>query len=227
MGNNRAFTLVELLLVMAILLILAVIMVGTINPLALVGKGADARRKKDIGRIKVAFEEYQSDKGCYPTQTIIDNLMNVDNCKSNIFRPWLNTWPCDPHGQPYIVITDPSNTTCPRWFRVLTNLSNHEDPYIPDGWYEREDTFHIGSYSVNDVNYGTSSTNVNWDDYLLDPGCHWYADRHNYDECYTRSVGGGCAGATSNSCSGDNCYARNDCHLTDLCKVSCCGAACE
>lgn len=229
MGKSRAFTLVELLIVMAILIILAVIMVAIINPIALTGKGLDARRKKDIGRIRVAFEEYQSDKGCYPSEEVVGGLMLESSCRSNIFEPWLNNWPCDPAtGRPYIVIVGPNQSTCPSWFRILVNLENREDPEIPDGWYLRGDDYHIGAYGIEDVNYGTSSTNVSWDDYVLDSSCRWYADNHSFDECYVKSVGGGgCSGAINNACSGDNCYARNDCHLTDICKVSCCGSACN
>ncbi len=229
MGNSPKLgvTLVEVLLVIAILLILAVIMVGTIDPIELVGRSVDARKKKDIGRIRVAFEEYQSDKGCYPTQTIIDELSEQSNCGSSVFEPWLNDWPCGSNNEPYIILIDPVNLDCPGWFRVLVNLENQNDPMIPDGWYQRGSTYHVGPYGINDVNYGTSSTNINWDDFYLDPSCRWYADRHNFDDCYTRSVGGGCAGATNNACSGDNCYARSDCHLTEICKVSCCGSACN
>ncbi len=232
MGNVRrsGFTLIEVLLVMAILMILLVIMAATINPFAMIGKGWDARRKKDLGRIKVAFEEYMNDKGCYPDQDRVDGLMETANCGSEVFEPWLNSWPCDPKGQPYFLVIDNGNPTCPRWYKILTNLENQKDPGIPAGWYDYGNAYHVGNgaYGINDVNYGVSSTNVNWYDYVLDPSCHWYANNHAFDECYLRSAGGGgCAGASDNSCSGLNCYARNDCHLTDICKVSCCGAACN
>ena len=223
---KKAFTLVEILIVMAILLVLAMIMIGTINPMAMVGKAHDATRKKDIGRIRVAFEEYFSDKGCYPAQGIIDELRSVSNCRTEVFKPWLNSWSCDPLGQPYIIVVDWNNGDCPKWFKILVNLENEEDPDVPDGWYQRGDDFFVLGYGINEVNYGTSSTNVNWDDYALDPSCMWFENNHGMDECYVRSVGGGCSGALNNRCSGDNCYARNDCGRTDVCKVSCCGLDC-
>lgn len=238
MGNSRksglacrqvGFTLVEVLLVMAILMILVVTMVGTIDPIALVGKGKDARRKKDLGRIRVALEEYFSDKGCYPPQTMIDDLGNQSNCNSGIFQPWLSNWPCDPDGQPYIIIISSVDTSCSRWFKILTNLENRNDADIPEGWYELGDTYHVGdgTYGVNDVNYGTSSTNVNWYDFVLDPSCEWHAEDHSDDLCYVRSPDGLCNGAPDNQCSGSNCYALNNCRVSDICKVNCCGLACN
>jgi len=63
--KKKGFTLVELLIVMAILLMMATMMVGTLNSVGIFNKARDARRKKDIGRIKIAFEDYYNDKGCY------------------------------------------------------------------------------------------------------------------------------------------------------------------
>ena len=64
--GRKGFTLIELMVVVTILAIMSMILVGIINPIALVNRGRDARRKKDLARIKTAFEEYYNDKGCYP-----------------------------------------------------------------------------------------------------------------------------------------------------------------
>ena len=56
--DNKAFTLVELLVVMTILVILTTMMIGIFNAIGITNKGRDAQRKKDLNRIKVAFEEY-------------------------------------------------------------------------------------------------------------------------------------------------------------------------
>ena len=95
---------VEVLLVVAILLIMIGIMTGTLNPLALINRGKDARRKKDIARIKIAMEEYMNDKGYYPFGDLLASLNNEDNCGEVVFSPWLSSWPCDPNGQSYILV---------------------------------------------------------------------------------------------------------------------------
>ena len=104
MKKRNGFTLVELLIVMAIIIILAIMMMGILNPAALVNKGYDAQRKKDLNRIKTSFEEYFNDNGKYPSGSLLLDLANKTNCKSNIFAPYLTPWPCDPNGNPYKII---------------------------------------------------------------------------------------------------------------------------
>ena len=169
-ADRQGFTLVELLVVMAILAILAMIAVGILNPRALMDKANDATRKKDLARIKVAFEEYINDTGCYPSQNLINNLA----CKGGGFSSWgLNSWPCDPASRnSYNFDIDPAN--CPLWYRIFTNLENKKDVQIPVNWYLPPNsgyTFSNG-LTVNQVNYGVSSTNVQWYDRVLPADCY-------------------------------------------------------
>lgn len=222
---RKGFSLVELLIVLTILTILMMTAVAILNPGALVGRGRDTRRKKDLTLIKTAFEEYLSDRGSYPDQVLIDSL----RCGSDDFSPWINSWPCDPNGQAYKIVVQDSSS--PEWFKVLAELENKHDPQIPAGWYSYDSTTYKvgdGSYSTEDVNYGVSSSNVGWYDFVLHSSCQWFEDDHSHDTCYVRSAdGNGCSGAAGNACSGNNCYARDDCHLTDICKVTCCSFACN
>jgi prepilin-type N-terminal cleavage/methylation domain-containing protein len=225
-SGKKAFTLIEVLVVMAILGIMATILVGILNPTALTGRGYDARRKKDLGRIKVAFEEYFNDKECYPTEDILASLRLRSNCSTNVFSPWLSSWPCDSNDQPYYVFVESSN--CPRWFKVITNLENRKDSDIPTGWYESENYF-IGDGSLENemVNYGISSTNVLWYDRVLSPFCR--SGRGN--GCYYRpepiSAPNRCDSA-GGSCSGDNCFIfyldnwGGSAGCNDACRVDCC-----
>jgi len=157
---KRGFTLVELILSMAILAMMVVIAIGTINPLALMGRANDARRKKDIARIKVAFEEYINDTGCYPSQVVIDGL----GCNSSGFSQWgINSWPCDPVARTaYKFFVEQKN--CPSWYKILTNLSNKKDPQIPVGWYNIPNPGYSldGNLAIDQANFGVSSPNVLW-----------------------------------------------------------------
>lgn len=231
MVMKKGVTLIEVVIVLGILGILIVLLTGQLDPIALMQKANDSRRKKDLNRIKVAFEEYFNDKGCYPKpyNPLSPSLGGYDfesmACDGNGFAPWIDRWICDPNGTHYVVILD-SDPNCPRWFKVIANLHNREDTDIPAGWYGgQEFYFGNGHLSRDDYNYGVSSTNISWNDHTLDASCRYSAINHLSDECFVRpGIGSGCQGATNNRCSGSNCFARNDC--VDYCQVSCCGLGC-
>ena len=159
--KRNGFTLVELLVVFAIIAIMAVIMVGILNPTALVNRGIDAQMKKDMSRIRVAFEEYYNDKECFPKQTDVDLLMTKSNCDQQVFSPWLPKWICNPDGYPYKIVVDQSD--CPKWYKIMTNLGNKKDIDIPAGWYVGTKSI-TGGYTNNEVNYGVSSQNILWNE---------------------------------------------------------------
>ncbi|MDD4026890.1 MAG: type II secretion system protein [Candidatus Shapirobacteria bacterium] len=206
MKRKNAFTLVELLVVMAIIVTLATIMIGTFNAIGITNRGRDAQRKKDINRIKVAFEEYFSDKGIFPDSVLVEKLMDKSNCGSDVFSPYLSSWPCDPNGNPYLTFAENGNR-----FRIITNLENEKDKDIPLGWYEREDFLLMGK-TKEDVNYGVSSSNILWYEQLpVDPSC-------NINSC-DQLVNGNCVdGASSCSGSDGNCYYTGS-FCGSLCKV--------
>lgn len=65
--KNEGFTLVELLIVTAIIVVLALL--GGTNYIAAQKKGRDARRVSDMEQVKAALEMYRVDKGRYPYDT--------------------------------------------------------------------------------------------------------------------------------------------------------------
>jgi prepilin-type N-terminal cleavage/methylation domain-containing protein len=204
------FSLVELLIVMAILGLLAMIAIVALNPQMLVGKANDARRKSDLSKIKKAFEEYYNDKGFYPPSLDVDGWNIDSNCGKVIpgIEKYLKTWPCDPKGQVYVVITNGS------WFKVVTNLENKKDKDIPDGWYEDiNHTKYTASFRRDLVNYGVSSLNI-----------LWYEGDSVPDYCGTicqKFYAGGCNQAPAEGCSlPDECY-LGFCSLSE-CSVSSC-----
>ncbi|MBU1088397.1 hypothetical protein KKA02_00765, partial [Patescibacteria group bacterium] len=183
----------------------------------------DSRRKKDLARIRIAFENYYADKGCYPVQAEIDELMDDENCFGDVFSPWLGKWLCDPKGHVYeIAVNNEDDPGCPNWFKIMANLENRIDVDIPTGWYEGGSRyFGDGSLNNNDVNYGISSTNVLWyDEVSLGLGeCRG-------DTCYVL-IGTDCQPAWGNHCSGDNCYYEHGGSCIPMCQVSCCREDCE
>jgi prepilin-type N-terminal cleavage/methylation domain-containing protein len=116
--KTNAFTLVELLIVLAIVGILAVIALMYLR--GQIFKSNDATRKADLDRINIALEEYEKDHNCYP-------LPHLVNCNPGTgLRPYLEKIPCDPitHASYYYEYED---STCPTWYRLYTNLDNPDD----------------------------------------------------------------------------------------------------
>ena len=141
--------------------------------------------------------------------------MEDSSCGEEIFLPWLNSWPCDPVSKtPYRILVEDS--TCPDWFKIYANLANRNDIDIPEDWYEDE-YYRVGdgSIGISDANYGVSSTNVVWNDFILDSGCN--------GGCVER-VGETCQACVSGECSGSNCFVGSSVGLNcqDECRVSRC-----
>ena len=67
--KHKAFTMMELLVVVCIFTVLSVGLVLLINPLSVINKGNDITRKKDLDNAKKMLEQYMNDTGCYPKPT--------------------------------------------------------------------------------------------------------------------------------------------------------------
>src|SRR5574340_1311498 len=143
--GKKAFTLLELTIVIALIAILAVILILLLNPWQQIGRGNDAKRKHDLDVLKKVLEDYYNDKGCYPlaAQLCYDippgptevrkgigagatlysytcHICNTDDPNRPNFSPYLSPLPCDPeHPQKeYLYEVDPTNGSCPRWYNI-------------------------------------------------------------------------------------------------------------
>lgn len=118
---SAGLSLIEIIISVAILAILTTI--ALIFFQLQIARSRDARRKADLERIKVAFEEYYNDYNCYPDPGILNN------CNGTDLQPYLAAIPCDPWtGEPYLYVPD-QNNQC-RAYRVLTQLEDPTDPAI-------------------------------------------------------------------------------------------------
>lgn len=111
---------IELLVVLAILALAAVFILLMVQTQT--GRGRDARRKADLEKIKVAFEEYFNDEGCYPPADILDN------CGGPELEPYLDRIPCDPFTQESYVYL-PEGGGC-SGYRLFSALEDTNDPQI-------------------------------------------------------------------------------------------------
>src|SRR3989339_1274936 len=120
--QKRAFTLIEVLIVVSIIGILAVVLMFSVTHQR--DKASNARIKSDISRLKIAFEDYYNDHNCYPSASI------TSTCGSNALSPYLNAIPCQSSQQPYVVETDATGCV---WFKLYGELiSPATDPQAMD-----------------------------------------------------------------------------------------------
>jgi general secretion pathway protein G len=96
--RNRAFTLVEMLLVITIIGILAALVIPK-----MVGRSEQARlaaAHADLSSIKTALDAFEVDNGHYP-KSLQDLVQQPSNAKS-WHGPYLDNVPMDPWGNPYV-----------------------------------------------------------------------------------------------------------------------------
>lgn len=204
---SKGISLVELLIVLSIFIML--IAFGAFSLIVQVGKGQDAKRKDDLRKISLAFEDYFNDHGCYPNDDVLDN------CGSSDFSPYLSHIPCDPvTKEPYVMFYSGSDS-CHKWFAVFALLSYAKDPSIAQG--ECPWGCLIPDDSGESIyNWAVSSPNVKISDLLWDVSECGICE--SGDCCLQLSPAGDCN--FTEECSGDSCYKGSSCNPN--CRVDSC-----
>jgi general secretion pathway protein G len=94
----RAFTLVELLLVLVILAVLAMVVVPKFTGRR--EQANEAAAKTGLSNIETALDAFEVDYGRFPDS--LDALMNPPATGTTQRRPYLNKLPVDPWGNPFV-----------------------------------------------------------------------------------------------------------------------------
>jgi len=118
---SAGFSLIEALIVITMLAVLLISFLSVFKPASQINKASDARRKSDLDRLRVAFEEYYDDHNCYPNFSL--------ECGSTDLAPYLEKITCDPEGDSYFY-SPAAPTSCPQSFRIYTILKNSTDSSI-------------------------------------------------------------------------------------------------
>lgn len=147
------FTLMELLIVIALIAILVIAALTLLNPLKQIQKSWDGKRKTELGQLRKVLEDWYNDKNCYPkpdqicykdkTQTICPICGRQSGSPS--FSPYLPSLPCDPQSPGKEYLYQVEDADCPSSYKIYAILSE-----LPQS----------GSY-----NYGVSSGNTNLEPY--------------------------------------------------------------
>lgn len=126
--NNGGFTLIELIVVVAILSVLITMILVTINPVRQLEKAKDAQRQHDIFQIRNALDTYYNDNNHYPlpTGTWGFPFGSEFNSGSTVY---LQKTPQDPDfsngGDSYIYQVDGSSS--PQWNVLYAKLSSADN----------------------------------------------------------------------------------------------------
>jgi general secretion pathway protein G len=108
---RSGFTLIEVILAIALIAVLSVLALYAINPFEQLGKANDSKKKSDLAQIQRALELYYNDFGAYPSSsgnfTILVNSAEV--AWGGSWQPYMVKLPADPSGKKYIYYSPPSS----------------------------------------------------------------------------------------------------------------------
>src|SRR3954469_25726560 len=89
-AGREAFTVVELLVVMAIILVLAGLVLGTTGYVH--NKAARSRAEAEIAAMSAALENYKADNGIYPSDSVTSAFNVATTTKSDYDTPSLKLY---------------------------------------------------------------------------------------------------------------------------------------
>lgn len=144
---SRGFTLIELMVAIAIVGVLASATVVALNPLEQFAKARDAQRKNDLLQIRNALELYYNDNNRYPPVGGINSDLVAGIAWGDQWGSYMTKLPKDPSspGQEYKYERDGAGT----YFRLYAKLERCSDAQtIP------------GTCGTTSHNYAVTSTNA-------------------------------------------------------------------
>lgn len=112
-ASGAGFTLIELVVVIAIITTLFGVLLTAFDPARQLNRTKDAQREHDLSVIRTALDTYFHDNNCYP--------LNL----SDLATTYIRSIPKDPTTKlDYAYQKDPSSATCPAWIVLYAKLSS-------------------------------------------------------------------------------------------------------
>ena len=162
--SGAGFTLIEVLITMAIIGVMATGLIIAVNPLVQIQKANDAKRKSDLSSVQKALETYYQDNGRYPAATSF-KIIRLDGSTAD----WGSSW------QPYMSVL-PKDPSVSKKYVYFTSATDGQTYYLyanlERGGNDSQACFSTGNACSSAVtngaatacggncNYGTSSPNV-------------------------------------------------------------------
>jgi len=150
---KKAFTLVELLIVIALIAILSVAVLATLNPIEQANKANDSTAQNDAAEIMNAYERYYANKQSYP-------WMDVDNSTTitSVDVAWFGRSDYLGAGLCGNAVAGTPNTRCTSYKTTPGLLMSTDE--LKSSFLEKGYT----SIAVGDPKYNASSMNYIWVD---------------------------------------------------------------
>lgn len=161
LGSESGFTLMEILVIISLLIILAAVLLVTLNPIGQINKGYDSKRRTELTQLGKVLEDYYNDHQCYPppakicynaaTQqadgSYICNICGNEKTSPSL-SPYMNALPCDPKHPVSKYMYQVDNTTCPTVYHAYTLFTLATTEFCtPDnsGWLKQVYNWGISS----------------------------------------------------------------------------------
>lgn len=133
--KSRGFTLVEIIIVVALIGVLAGGLITILDPAGQLKGSRDSKRKSDLKQIQAALELYRADQGTYPDNSDIgyDVANNPSNTSfvdypTNVQATYLQTVPKDPRSNAHYYYCTSSTCGVTSGYRIYACLEKSNDP---------------------------------------------------------------------------------------------------